>query len=188
MSDDRAPQVDGAPAFDFSEALDPTPRKRKSGPRGPRKSKAIKLSREDIFSTLYTLGGTLNGIVKSLPRKAEAAINWADDALDEEELQAFIGALTDSLESNQRALALLAKANKITPHVALLNVTFVILLRRLTRRGIINVEVIDALTREHQPPVHMETGGAPSDPWGHGNGQNGSRFEDISAQDVYARA
>jgi hypothetical protein len=178
---DTEPTRDDTP-LDFSARLADKPKKT----RAKRGSKSIKLSRTDIRSSLYTLGGTLNGLVKSIPRNVERAYQWADDALDDEELEAFIDALTLSLEHNQRALLILERMGKVTPHVALVNVSLIIVLRRLARRKLISEDVANALTSDNTSPVPMETGGTPSNSWGHGDRENGTSVEDIGASPVYA--
>jgi hypothetical protein len=187
VADSEPVREPGDTPLDFSSALAPKEKKSRQK-RGPNKRRAIKLTRQDIYSSLYTLGGTLNGLVKSIPRRAEVAYNWADDALDEEELQAFIEALTLSLETNQRAIAVLERVGKVTPHVALLNVSLIIVLRRLSRRKLISEDVVNGLTADNQAPRPMAAGGAHGDSWVNRNGKDDAPITDISTSPVYAGA
>lgn len=172
MTEDVAPIADSP--LDFSAALADRDKK----PRKKRTTRTPKVAVQDIADTLYSLGTLINGGVKSVK-------DWAADALTDDELVALVEALTMEVQASPRALRWFQNIGKVSPHLALAQVSIVIIARRLVRRGVLPEGTTDALTRSDTAPGDVETGRAYSDSGINWNGQDNASIEDIPTSPLY---
>jgi len=106
-----------------------------------------------------------------------------DDLLDDNEIAALGDAISAELLASVRARKWLDRAVKASPHLALMQVTFAIMVPRLQRHNILPGGQNDE--QQTDAPVSMETGGTFGDSGGYGFGENHASADAIDALGIY---